>query len=628
MRDRTQAYIPVILALVLGIVCAFCLMVYASPMEDVSLDLSLVSQEDAVVLAPENFDNKGWTVYTQEGETVTELTPDGLGGYTGLELGQTFYYSRVMSEELDSPTLQLGAVEYTFSVWLDDVLIYTDCPDLDNRIGYLRLPMNGWCRETPITISLPADYQGKTLTIAQSFPEWTETSFVKAWPTSVRLYCGYAYESGLISETFQTAVVAAAMCLIVLLLLVSFVRSRDWSVLCLALVAFCVMAGRIVATSFFPRYFGSTANDPTGMIPLLSALGLLVFLTLRGGKHRKLLWGAVGLYGLSVIGYGVFITALHTIPADHFAATLCVEYLPWWLAFAGITAILVLGAVYWRKENWFYRVFTPMALACIVISWLSVILPEKGIVWQQVLISLGSGQIQYVYYRTIPAVTVAALMTAIAEFVRTELNRRAERQLMKQSRELALESYEHLRRQHEEVMMLRHDMLRHFRTLHDMGGDEKRTEYLAKLIGQNQMIRPIVESGNEMLDIILNGRLGAAVDAGIRVDIPHITAPSALPLSDPDLCALVMNIVDNAITAASETDEPYLMLKIHEKEGYLAIVCENSFDPKETEAKQETVPKHGWGLKIIRNIVEKYRGAIIAENNGNCFSVKIVIPLA
>ena len=91
LRDRIQAHIPVILALVLGIVCAFCLMIYASPMEDVSLDLSLVSQEDAMVRDPADFDSKGWTVYTREGETVTELTPDGLGGYTGLELGQTFY---------------------------------------------------------------------------------------------------------------------------------------------------------------------------------------------------------------------------------------------------------------------------------------------------------------------------------------------------------------------------------------------------------------------------------------------------------------------------------------------------------------------------------------------------------
>lgn len=42
-----------------------------------------------------------------------------------------------------------------------------------------------------------SDYQGKTLTIAQSFPEWTETGSVTAWPANLMLYCGYAYESGL-----------------------------------------------------------------------------------------------------------------------------------------------------------------------------------------------------------------------------------------------------------------------------------------------------------------------------------------------------------------------------------------------------------------------------------------------
>ena len=190
-----------------------------------------------------------------------------------------------------------------------------------------------------------------------------------------------------------------------------------------------------------------------------------------------------------------------------------------------------------------------------------------------------------------------------------------------------MSSYENLRRQHEEVMMLRHDMLRHYRTLHDMGSDEKRTAYLAELIGQNQKIRPVVQSGNKMMDIILNGRFGAAADAGIRIEIPHITAPSQLPLSDPDLCAMVMNIVDNAITATSGAETPYIILKIHEKDGYLAIVCENSFGPQETETKKETVPKHGLGLKIIHNIVEKYHGAILAENNANSFCVKIVIPL-
>lgn len=128
------------IALVLGMVCCCILMMYVQPMEDVILDLSLICQEDSLDPNPEN--TYGWTVYTQEGNVRTELTPNGLGGYTGLELGQTFYLSRVMEEELDSPTLQIGTVERQFSVWLDDVLIYTDCPDLDNRIGFVQLPMS------------------------------------------------------------------------------------------------------------------------------------------------------------------------------------------------------------------------------------------------------------------------------------------------------------------------------------------------------------------------------------------------------------------------------------------------------------------------------------------------------
>ena len=52
-------------------------------------------------------------------------------------------------EDLGSPTLRLGSIdlEFTFAVFLDDQLIYTDCPELDNRIGYLNLPMREWARK-------------------------------------------------------------------------------------------------------------------------------------------------------------------------------------------------------------------------------------------------------------------------------------------------------------------------------------------------------------------------------------------------------------------------------------------------------------------------------------------------
>ena len=631
MKERIRRHGPLIVSLILVVFCACILIMYVSPMEDLSLDLSLMVEAEGFL--PEEFgepDTKGWTVYTQEGDTKTELVPNGFGGYSGLELGQTFYFSRVMEEELDSPTLQIGTAERTFVVFLDGEVIYSDFPEQDSRIGYLRLPMNEWMREEPIIISLPADYQGKTLTVAQSFPEWSETGSVTAWPASVRLYCGYAYESGLISETTQATLISSAAFLLILVLLAGFVLSRDWSILCLALVAFHWMTVQMIGTSFYYRYFVSNHNALDAALPLVSTLALLCFLTLRGGKNRGFLWIPVVVLGISVVGNilsSALVSRFHSIASLFDTLT---NNLPYWFAFACLVVVMVMGTLRWRKENWFYRVFIPLAFAGIALSWaVQVFFVNRGFVWTLIVSAITNGQIHYIYANTLTGITAAALATAVAEVIRNEMNRRAEKHLMEQRQELTMVSYENLRRQHEEVMMLRHDMFRHFRTLHDMGGDERRTAYLSELIGQNQNIRPVVESGNEMLDIILNGKLSAAVDAGIRVEVPRVAAPAQLRLSDPDLCTLVMNIVDNAISAATKSKAPSVNLNIYEKAGYLVFLCENSFDPQTAErsAKKETVPKHGLGLKIIRNIVDKYEGMIREEAADGLFTVEIVIPL-
>ena len=139
------------------------------PMGDRVYDLSLSWQQGEAMPQDWVYDQKGWTVFTQEGETITELIPDGFGGFSGLrEFGQTFYFSRVMTEELDSPMLHLDAADRAFSVFQDGALLYTDCPESDNRMGHLRLPTLEWYREEPVLVTLPRDYAGKTLTIAQS----------------------------------------------------------------------------------------------------------------------------------------------------------------------------------------------------------------------------------------------------------------------------------------------------------------------------------------------------------------------------------------------------------------------------------------------------------------------------
>lgn len=610
-------------------------MMYASPMEDVSLNLSL-AVGDSLDYDPADFDNKGWTVYTQEGNTKTELIPDGFGGYSGLEPGQTFYFSRIMNENLEAPTLQIGVADRTFSVWLNDVLIYTDHTELDNRIGYLTLPMNGWDRPDPIILSLPADYQGKTLTIAQSFPEYMETYSAIAYPASVNLYCGYAYESGLISETFMTAIISLVVFLLGIILLAAFVHNNDWSLLCLAMVAFTVMCLLLIDTTFFWKYYEVTQNSIVTILPLISSLALLVFLAMRAGKYREIVWVMIGAHAVSVIAYAICIINLPPSVVDDFFIGLIIGILPFWLGFISIITIILIGAVCWKKENWFYRAFIPVTITGIVIYWfIYIFFVEKGVVWKQILVALKSGQITYIFYRTLPIVTVTAILTAIIEFIKNEIQLRTERRLIEEHREMEQMTYNSMCKQHEEVMKIRHDMIGHLETIRGMSEKKETNAYIDELIGQNKRIRPIVHTGNEVLDVVLNSKFSTAMDEDIHVEILRSSAPEKLAISDVDLSSLIINILNNAITAASNAGvtQPFIKVDIHVKGPWLSFTCENSADMKQLEKEQkkeqkkETLPKHGLGLKIIQNIAEQYHGLYDTEYGKDFYKVSVILPL-
>ena len=163
-------------------------------------------------------------------------------------------------------------------------------------------------------------------------------------------------------------------------------------------------------------------------------------------------------------------------------------------------------------------------------------------------------------------------------------------------------------------MMLRHDMMKHFQLLRQTTGDAKTAAYLDELIGQNEKIRPVVQSGNEMLDVILNGKLSAAADAGIAVEIVRMNAPDKLSLTDAELCSLMMNLLDTAVEAAAApgVERPYIKLDLCAKEHFFVIFCENAAT---------------LGLKIIKQIAARYDDLLETEYGADHYSVTLAIPL-
>ncbi len=176
------------------------------------------------------------------------------------------------------------------AVFLDEAVLYTDCPKFDNRIGYLRLPMLEWHRDEPVLVTLSQNYQGKILIIPQStdsFGGKLQRPSVTVWPCAVTLYCGYAYESALVAESFQTAVPATlAFASGTLLLALFFWRAFQGR---LALDALCGgLAGRL-APAFLPNaQFGPLPVDVSALARNLSLTLLLVFLASRlTGRRQK-----------------------------------------------------------------------------------------------------------------------------------------------------------------------------------------------------------------------------------------------------------------------------------------------------------------------------------------------------
>ena len=128
-----------------------------------------------------------------------------------------------------------------------------------------------------------------------------------------------------------------------------------------------------------------------------------------------------------------------------------------------------------------------------------------------------------------------------------------------------------------------------------------------------------------MLDIILNGKLSAAADAGITVELARTNAPAKLPLTDAELCSLVMNLLDNALEAAAGTECPYIRLDLCVREHFFVIFCENSTTLEHIQ--RETAPEHGLGLKIIKQIAARYDNLLEVEYGTDYYSVKLAIPL-
>lgn len=145
-----------------------------------------------------------------------------------------------------------------------------------------------------------------------------------------------------------------------------------------------------------------------------------------------------------------------------------------------------------------------------------------------------------------------------------------------------------------------------------------------------------VQTGNEALDTILTEKSLLCKGRGIALTTMADGAALAR-LAPADLYALIGNALDNAIDATSELDDPEqrsISVVIRQAMGCGSVHVENYFSGARSFS-EEVLPKttkrdttsHGFGMRSMRQIAQRYGGTLTATTEGNVFALDVMIPL-
>ena len=232
----------------------------------------------------------------------------------------------------------------------------------------------------------------------------------------------------------------------------------------------------------------------------------------------------------------------------------------------------------------------------------------------------------------------------------TEMGRRNELTLKNESNEinqLFQKQYEQYKLAIDNSEALRkemHDMKHYVMALKNEDDPARRSEVLEDMEQAIAVQESFMNTGNKVLDVILttkslqcqkkNITLNAMVDGDLLSDI-HVK----------DICSLFGNILDNAIEATQQVEEVekrLITLSVRKRNQFIIVECENCTDvstvnlrntKKRRRFRKNNLPKttkgdnvkHGFGLKSISQVAEKYGGALHVSYEDGWFKVKVLL---
>lgn len=222
----------------------------------------------------------------------------------------------------------------------------------------------------------------------------------------------------------------------------------------------------------------------------------------------------------------------------------------------------------------------------------------------------------------------------IYQRVQIQAEEQIDKELIKQQNAFYEARYLDTQNQWENLKKIRHDMKNHYalgQAYLEEGRYEELKEYFEKATGNLANKENVIATGNIGVDSIINYKTEMAKEQQIKV-IHDVRIEEEITIKNEDINILLGNLFDNAIEAAAKTEARQMEFKLHTDKTALFFEIRNSYHndivrnvENEIVTTKADKKNHGLGMKAVKEIVGKYKGAMEIKEETDFFIVKIFL---
>jgi len=238
-------------------------------------------------------------------------------------------------------------------------------------------------------------------------------------------------------------------------------------------------------------------------------------------------------------------------------------------------------------------------------------------------------------YRGAFIVLMGCVMSAFTQLALFSIkNLDKENKLLKNFLQEKQRQYE-ISKENIEIINHKSHNLKHLIEAFKVASQTEKEKAIAEIEKAVMIYDSVVKTDNEAVNIILTEKALHCEKEKIRLSC-IVDSKDLNFINTIDMYAILGNALDNAIECVEKYADPLkrtISLNIHSENGFLSIRMDNHFegDLSLEEGLPLTTKKdkdfHGFGIKSIKLIVEKYNGIVHVETKDKTFSLQTIIPL-